>query len=373
MIYILIYLIELLLLLVYWLLLVGVPLLIGWKLLRNWSQRGKRLFWLAAAAVWALPSMVELARDKTLDAWVADLPPAPVVELEQAATLAMINGVFDEKYGVLHFDGCPDNRWQRPLCKFEMGPETILQGHRIALKQDNGLREHGFKHRENCPLHFRFSQQWEMYSDYFMAQGICHFEQEFVAQAPVYHLAYRTDTLPGFPRTYFGQLHLSDGTSGEVLTTLTAYSVERPVYPVLWGVHWVPIFGSLTHKFTRTERFGETMEEAVQTGYPPNSLQNIAYRIGWDYRGDADAQDFADLEERFGYAPNRALPALRSNAHFPASNAIKTVCAGRFRPRMTAEVAAEIRRIAQMEKRIGNGYANGLAQQAIEGGCLFGF
>ncbi len=366
--YLLIYLLQLLSWALYVLLAVGVPLLILWKLLRSSGLR--RWVWLGVGVFWAVPSAVELVRDQQLERWTAAPPPAPTVVMEPGALLVLENGTFDAKHGVAHFTNCPDNRWQSPLCQFELGVGEALLGYGIAFAREGQVQKVDWVAQDGCDVYQRYTQQPEPFSAFFASQGICPQVAPVEDRPPDHILRYHSDTIPGFPGERYGQITLLDGAGDQVLSTLTSFTMDRPEYPALWGLHWAPVLRGVLPPRTTTLRYGETYEQADHLGHPKGSLQDMVLAHGWENQVWRWGDVYAALEDTYGYDADRALPALRTNGFFPSRFALETVCHERFRVRITPQVKFQIVRIANLERDISNGLPNQLAKDALQDGCV---
>lgn len=366
--YLIVYLIQLLMWVFYLVLAAGVPLLILIKVLRTSGMR--RIAWIGFGVFWAIPTLVELARDQQLDRWIADLPPSPTVVLDPGATLVLENGTFDDEQGAVHFAGCPDNRWKSPLCQFELSVSEALLGYRLAFDAGGEVQHVSWQAREDCDVFQRYTQQPEVFSAYFAAQGICAQVTPSAGRSPDYILRYQSDTIPGFPEVTYGQIVLLDGTGEAVLTTLTSFNTKRPTYPALWGLHWAPVLRGLMPPRTTERRFGETYQQEDHLGHPKGSIQDMVLAHGWENQVWRWGDIYHVLEDRYGYDADRALPALRSNGFFPTRFALETVCRAEFRERITPQVKFQIVRIANLERDISNGLPNRLAKEALQNGCV---
>ncbi|MEM6304731.1 MAG: hypothetical protein AAF744_08430 [Pseudomonadota bacterium] len=353
----------------FWVLAVGVPLLILWRVWRNRGRR--RLAWLAVGVFWALPTLVEMGRDLHLHRWIAALPPAPVVVMAKGSTIALADSVFDAEDGFIHFAACPERDWEPPLCQFGLGVGETLSGFTLAFgATDRGFESLTWARQDTCDVHLQYHQQPESFTAFFSSQSICPLTDPINDAAVDYRVAYTHGTIPGFGAAPFGQLTLTEAQSGRVLTTLTSFALERPAYPVLWGLHWAPMLQPVLPRRSAILRHGETYVEAEHLGYPEGSLQDMAYAIGWNNQQWRWGDDYAVMEARFGFDADRALPALRSGSFFPTRFAIETLCHGRFRERLSVQAKFQIMRIAALERDISNGYPNRLAKEALENGCV---
>lgn len=349
----------------YWALVLGVPGLLLWKLWQNRRRPFWLVIWAALAVVWMLPMAVEYTRDRMLAKWVTTLPAAPVLMLPPEARLALESGTLNPDTGRAQFSECAGREYDSPLCDFSLGAELAVQGHSLALLGPEGAQHLDWQHAPDCDFYQPTDNTLpDPLVAYLTAQGICL--RAAAPTAPGVTLAYHSAPIPGFPGQTYGQII---ATTPSQSSTLTAFRLDRPVFPALWGLHWLPVLAGLLPQKTNDLRFGQPMGEATIAGLPPGSLQALVYAQGWGIGPAYDPDMQAVLAQRFPYQPERALPALRSGGFFPTRYAIELVCAPGFRASITPETVAELRNIATQSTVIGNDYPRQLAQQALADGC----
>jgi hypothetical protein len=290
------------------------------------------------------------------------IPPQSVIGLDRAR--------FVVEEGLVQFTDCPPDRWDVPLCPFGLGTEATLQGYRIAFRPEGETwQELRWTRQPGCILQEAYRNQPEAHYGYFTAQAYCPDTRPLEAPRPDAVIVHRGGMLPYALGAPFGQLALTETGAAAPSTTLTSFAVERPMFPAIWGVHWLPVLAPLAPPRWWTWRHGETYDEADHLGQPEGSLHDMALSIGWSQKDQHLPAAAARMAAVYPYEADHALPALRSRSFFPVRYALELVCAPGLRDSVTPAVMAEVGRLAQGLDRYNNDLPQMLAQEALDSGC----
>lgn len=351
----------------------GVPLLALVQIARNLRKPLKAAVWAAFGVFWITPSIVEYIQQQRIRTWIDSLPPSPLIELPKETVLAMKDGFYSSDGVGLYFETCASKGKPRDFCNFHLGFDAFAKGIYPAYLTDDGAEFFEWKYSENCHLPQSYAWHAEIYEAFATAQSLCAHNGPIGGNKVDYVVALIHGGVPGVPGFEYGQLVLTDHKTKQVLTTLTSFERKQPDFPVVWGVHWVPIISGFIEPRSQQIIYGKAEYSDnpwhVAQKYPPNSIQNLAYAAQHKRQYGPPDQIFPQLEAVFGYDANRALPALKTGQFEPTRLAVRIVCEEHFRSQITPEVVAEIRRLAVPEKEIGNGHPNDKAKEALEDGC----